>query len=125
MSSGGFPSWGEVVPQVAAGEAGGPERECAACAQECLDAVAGEPHPGDACAGGADDAAGECFECGGSGGGVVADVFGVEQSPAGGVADLGRCGEVSQFSPYGEVARLVDRGLGAQCPPPSFRYCLT
>ena len=62
---------GEVVPQVAAGEAGGPERECAAGAQEGLDARIGESHPGDAGAGGADDRAGDRFQRGGSVGGVV------------------------------------------------------
>ena len=115
---GGFPELGcEVVPQVAAGEAGGPERERAACAEQCLDAVAGEPHPGDAGAGRADDRAGECVERGGSGGGVVADAFGVEQAPVSCVADLGQCGEVSQLFPDLEVARLVDRGLGTERPP--------
>jgi hypothetical protein len=37
---------GEVVPQVAAGEAGGPEREGAAGAQEGLDAGSGNRIPG-------------------------------------------------------------------------------
>ena len=113
-----FPELGaEVVPQVAAGEAGGPEREGAAGTQEGLDAVAGEPHPGDVGAGRADDRAGECVERGGSGGGVVADAFGVEQAPVSCVADLGQCGEVSQLFPDLEVARLVDRGLGTERPP--------
>jgi hypothetical protein len=47
----------------------------------------------------------------------VADAFGVEQAPVGGVADLGQCGEVSQLFPDLEVARLVDRGLGTERPP--------
>ncbi len=73
-----FPGLGaEVVPQVAAGEAGGPEREGAAGAQEGLDAGVRESHPGDAGAGGADDRAGDRFQRGGSAGRVVADAFGV------------------------------------------------
>jgi hypothetical protein len=73
-----FPELGaEVVPQVAAGEAGGPEREGAAGAKEGLDAGVRESHPGDAGAGGADDGAGDRFQRGGSAGGVVADAFGV------------------------------------------------
>src|SRR5258708_39474764 len=82
----------EVVPQVAAGEAGGPERECAACAEQGLDAVVGEPHPRDVGAGGADDGAGERVERVGSGGGVGADAFGGAQGPGGGGADLGQGG---------------------------------
>src|SRR5690349_17451200 len=39
---------GEIVPQVAAREAGGPEREGAASAEEGLDARVGESHPADA-----------------------------------------------------------------------------
>jgi hypothetical protein len=70
-----------VVPQVAAGEAGGPEREGAAGAQEGLDPGIGELHPRDAGAGGADDWIGEGFEDGGSAGGVVADAFGGWQAP--------------------------------------------
>src|SRR6266566_7580298 len=113
----GFPELGgEVVPQVAAGEAGGPEREGAAGAQQGLDAGVGEAHPGDAGAGGADDRAGDRFQRGGSVGGVVADAFGVQQAPAGGVADLGHGGQVSQLFADAEVARLVQRGLGAERP---------
>src|SRR5690349_6706595 len=48
MSSSVFPNWGEVAPEVAAGEVGGPEREGAAGAEEGLDARVGESHPGDA-----------------------------------------------------------------------------
>jgi hypothetical protein len=102
---------GEVVPQVAAGEAGGLERKGAAGAEEGLDARVREPHPGDAGAGGADDGAGDRFERGGSGCGVVADAFGVQQAPVGGVADLGQRGEVRQLFADAEVARLVQRGF--------------
>ncbi len=108
---------GEVVPQVAAGEASWPEREGAAGAQEGLDAGVRESHSRDAGAGGADDRAGEGFERGGSVGGVVADAFGVQQAPVGGVADLGHGGEVSQLFADAEVARLVQRGLGAERSP--------
>src|ERR1700733_13050007 len=58
---------GEEVPQVAAGEAGGPEREGAAGREERLDAGVGEAHAGHAGAGGADDRAGEHLQGGGSG----------------------------------------------------------
>ena len=93
----------------------GPEREGAAGAQEGLDARVGESHPGDAGAGGADDRAGDCFQRGGSVGGVVADAFGVQQAPVGGVADLGHGGEVSQLFADAEVARLVQRGFRSEC----------
>jgi hypothetical protein len=74
---------GEEVPQVAAGEAGGPERERAAGRQERLDAGVGEAHARDAGAGRADDRAGEHLQGGGPGGGVVADALGVQEAPAG------------------------------------------
>src|SRR6266568_3338619 len=91
-----FPELGcEVVPQVAAGEAGGPGGEGAAGAEEGLDPGIGESHPGDAGGRGGDDRAGEGVDRGGSVGWVVADAFGAGQAPAGCVADLGQCGEVS------------------------------
>jgi hypothetical protein len=40
----------------------------------------------------------------GSGGGGVADAFGVQEAPTGGVADLGQGGEVSQLFADAEVA---------------------
>ena len=76
-----------------------------------------KPHPGDTGAGGADDRAGECFQGSCSGGGVVADAFGVQQAPVGGVADLGQCGEVSQLFADAEVAGLVEGGFGAERSP--------
>jgi hypothetical protein len=57
---------------------------------------------------------GDGGERGGSGGGVVADVFDVQQTPVGGEADLPQCGEVRQPFTQVEVAGVVDGGLGAQ-----------
>jgi hypothetical protein len=105
---------GEEVPQVAAGEAGGPERERAAGREERLDAGVGEAHARDAGAGGADDRAGEHLQGGGSGGWVVADAFGVQEAPVGGVACLRHGGEVRQLFADAEVARLAGGGLGAE-----------
>jgi hypothetical protein len=102
------------VPQVAAGEAGGPERERAAGREERLDAGVGEAHARDAGAGGADDRAGEHLQRGGSGGGVVADAFGVQEAPVGRVAGLRHGGEVGQLFADAEVAGLVEGGLGAE-----------
>jgi hypothetical protein len=101
-----------VVPQVAAGEAGGPEGERAARGQEGLDAGVGEPHSRHAGAGRADYRAGECFH----GGGVVAGRFGVQEAPVGGVACLRHGGEVSQLLADAEVAGLVDRRFCPDCP---------
>src|SRR5215468_2747716 len=116
MSPGSFPSWGASRCRRPAGEAGGPERERAAGREERLDAGVGEAHTRDAGAGGADDRAGEHLQGGGSGGWVVADAFGVQEAPAGGVARLRHGGEVSQLLADAEVARLVDGGLGTQRP---------
>ena len=66
----------------------------------------------------------EHLEGGGSGGGVVADAFGVEQAPVGSVADLGQRGEVRQLFADAEVARLVSV-VSVRSALPSFRYCLT
>src|SRR5439155_4769323 len=107
---------GEEEPQVAAGEAGGPQRERAAGCEERLDAGIGEAHTGNAGAGGADDRAGEHLEGGGSGGGVVADAFGVQEAPVGRVACLRHGGEVRQLFADAEVARLVEGGFGAEGP---------
>ena len=49
-----------------------------------------------------------------AGGGVVADAFGVQEAPVGGVAGLRHGGEVSQLFADAEVARLVEGGLGAE-----------
>jgi len=105
---------GEEMPQVAAGEAGGPERERAAGREERLDAGVGEEHAGDAGAGRTDDRAGEHLQGGGSGGGVVADAFGVQEAPVGGVACRRHGGEVRQLFADAEVAGLVEGGLGAE-----------
>ena len=121
MSPGAFPSWGARRCRRSR-LAGGPQRERAAGRQERLDAGVGEAHARDAGAGGADDRAGEHFEGGGgSGGGVVADAFGVQEAPAGRVAALRHGGEVRQLFADAEVAGLVVGGLGAQRP--SLRYC--
>ena len=47
--------------------------------------------------------------------GIVADAVGGWQAPAGGVADLGHGGEVSQLFAGAEVARLVERGFRSEC----------
>jgi hypothetical protein len=88
----------------------------AAGREERLDAGVGEAHAGHAGAGGADDRAGEHLQGGGSGGGVVADAFGVQEAPVGRVAGLRHGGEVRQLFADAEVARLVDGGLGAERP---------
>ena len=111
---------GEEKPQVAAGEAGGPQRERGAGREERLDAGVGEAHARDAGAGRADDGIGKSFQGGGPGGGVVADAFGVQEAPVGCVACLRHGGEVGQLladadaDADAEVARLVEGGLGAE-----------
>src|SRR3982750_1510987 len=47
---------------------------------------------------------------------VVAESLDAEQAPVGGEADLPQRGQVGQSLADGEVAGVVDRGLGAQCP---------
>src|SRR5262249_60009265 len=71
-------------------------------------------HAGDAGAGGADGRVGEHLQGGGPGSGVVADAFGVQEAPVGGVARLRQGGEVSQLLADAEVAWLVKGGLGAE-----------
>jgi hypothetical protein len=95
------------MPQVAAGEAGGPQRERVAGREERLDTGIGEAHARDAGAGGADDRAGEHGQGGGSGGGVVADAFGAGEAPAGRVAGLRHGGEVRQLFADAEVVGVL------------------
>ena len=47
----------------------------------------------------------------------MADAFGVQQAPVGGVADLGQGGEVRQLFSDAEVARLVERGFRSERSP--------
>ena len=104
-------------PHLLEGEAGRPQRERAAGREERLDAGVGEVHARDGGGGLAllhDSPADDHLEGGGSGGGVVADAFGVQEAPVGGVACLRHGGEVRQLFADAEVARLVDGGLGAE-----------
>src|SRR3954451_11739705 len=48
---------------------------------------------------------------------VVAESLDVEQTPVGGEGDLPQGGQGGQSLADGEVAGVVDRGLGAQRPP--------
>ena len=47
-------------------------------------------------------------------GGVVADLLDVEETPVGVEADLPECGQVVEPFPDGEIAGVVDGGLGAK-----------
>ena len=84
--------------------------------QQCVDAGVAETEPGDAGALVGDDRCGEFGECLSAADGVVADALDAEQASVGGEADLPQSGQVGQ--PFGqpEVAGVVDRGFGAQCP---------
>src|SRR6185437_15817486 len=115
MSSGSFPSWGaRRCRRSRLVKPAGRSASAQQAARSAWTRGSGEAHAGDAGAGRADDGIGKGFQGGGPGGGVVADAFGVQEAPAGGVACLRHGGEVRQLFADAEVARLVEGGLGAE-----------
>jgi hypothetical protein len=103
----------EVGAQVGVGEAVGMYPQHQQHGEEGLRAGVAETQPG----GVLPTDVGRCGDGGegfGSGGGVVADVFDVQQTSVGGEADLPQCGQARQPFTQVEVAGVVDGGLGAQ-----------
>jgi hypothetical protein len=75
-----------------------------------------EAQPGDAGTDIGDDRRGQLGERLGAVDRVVVQALDAEQAPVGGEADLPQGGQIGQPFRQPELAGVVDRGLGAQCP---------
>jgi hypothetical protein len=106
---------GDVVAQLRVGEPVGLQSGDGDGGQQGVYAGVAESQRGDALS---------CDECGVGEGGedvltdgwVVVDVLGGEQAPVPGEPDLSEGGQVAQPFADPEVAAVIDRGLGPDCP---------